>query len=198
MSIARREAKWKIACTTLRGAGQSAGAARDRLAFLAHDFRSADRAMRGHLPWLRARRTFVEHDADDFGNDVAGTAHDDCVADAHVEPRNLVGVVQRRVGHGDAADEHRLELRRRRRRAGAADVDDDVLDRRRLLLRRKLVRDRPARRASDEAEFALAGAGRRACRPRRRCRTAACRAARRCGGSTRGSLRHLRSCRRDR
>ena len=65
----------------------------------------------------------LEHDAHDFRNHVAGAAHDHGVADAHVEARDLVGVVQRRVGDGDAADEHRRELRRRRRRAGAADVD---------------------------------------------------------------------------
>ncbi len=141
----------------LRGARQTARAARDRFALLAHDRRAADRAMRRHVPRLRVRRTLVVDDADDLGNHVARAAHDDRVADAHVETRNLVGVVQRRVGHGDAADEHGLELRRRRRRARAADVDDDVLDGRRLFLRGELVRDRPARRAPDEAEFALQG-----------------------------------------
>src|SRR3546814_17075866 len=56
-----------------------------------------------------------------------------------------------------AADEHGLEFCRRRGRAGAADVDDDVLDDGGLLLRRELVRDRPARRAADKAQFALRG-----------------------------------------
>ncbi len=97
------------------------------------------------------------HDAHDFRDHVAGAAHDHGVADAHVEARDLVGVVQGRVGHGDAADEHRRQPHSRRRRAGAADVDLDRLDRGLLFLRRELVRDRPARRAADEAEFALAG-----------------------------------------
>ncbi len=101
------------------------------------------------------RRTLLDHDADDLGNHIASAAHDHRVADAHIEARDLVGVVQGRVGHGHAADEHRLEFRRRRRRAGAADVDDDVLDRRRLFLRGEFVRDRPARRAADETEFTL-------------------------------------------
>ena len=74
------------------------------------------------------------------------------VADAHVEPRDLLGVVQRRVLHHDAADRHRLELGDRRQRAGAADLDFDVLDDGGRLLGRKFVRDRPARRARDEAE----------------------------------------------
>ena len=38
---------------------------------------------------------------------------------------HLVLVVQRRVGHRDAADEHRLEPRDRRQRAGAADLHFD-------------------------------------------------------------------------
>ncbi len=139
----------------LRGAGKTARAARNCRAFLAHDLRAANRTERWHAPGFCARRTPFDYDADDFGNDVAGTPHDDRVADAHVQARDLIGVVQRRIGDGDAADEHRLELRCRRRCPGAADVDDDVLDRRRLLLCRKFVRDRPARRAADEAEFAL-------------------------------------------
>ena len=55
----------------------------------------------------------------------------------------------------DAADEHRLELRHRRQRAGAADLELDAFDVVVLFLRRELVRDRPARRARDEAELAL-------------------------------------------
>ena len=50
----------------------------------------------------------------------------DGVADAHVLAPDLVLVVQRRVGHRDAADEHRLEPRDRRDRAGAADLHADV------------------------------------------------------------------------
>src|SRR3546814_4406644 len=62
---------------------------------------------------------------DDFGNHVLRAADNDGVAHAHVQARDLVGVVQRRIGDGDAADEHGLEFCRRRGRAGAADVDDD-------------------------------------------------------------------------
>ena len=74
------------------------------------------------------------------------------VADAHIEPRDLAGIVQRRVLHHDAADCDRLELGDRRQRAGAADLDLDILDDGGRLLGRKFVRDRPARRARHEAE----------------------------------------------
>ena len=56
------------------------------------------------------------------------------------------------VGDDDAADCHGLELRERRQRPGPADIDANRLDDRRRLLSRELVRDRPARRARDEAE----------------------------------------------
>ena len=83
---------------------------------------------------------------------VAGALHQNRVADAHVLALDLVLVVQGGVGDDDAADGHRLELGDRRQRARAADVDLDRLDDRRRLLGRELVRDRPARRARDEAE----------------------------------------------
>ena len=60
MSIARREAKWRIASLRCAGAGQLAGAAPHRLAFLAHDLRAADRAVRRHAPRLRAGRALLE------------------------------------------------------------------------------------------------------------------------------------------
>ena len=53
------------------------------------------------------------HHADHLGDHVAGTAHDHGVADAHVLARDLVEVVQRGIGDGDAADEHRREPRDR-------------------------------------------------------------------------------------
>ena len=74
------------------------------------------------------------------------------VAFAHVEPRDLAGIVQRGVLHHDAADGDRLELGDRRERAGAADLDLDVLDDGGRLLGREFMRDRPARRARHEAE----------------------------------------------
>ena len=103
------------------------------------------------------RRPQLGHHAHHLGNHVAGAAHDHAVADAHVQSRDLVGIVQRGVGDGDAGHLHRRQPRDRRGGAGATDLDLDRLDRGGLLLRRKLVRDRPARRARDETHLALAG-----------------------------------------
>ena len=101
---------------------------------------------------LCAARPLVEHDFENLRDDVAGALHDDRVADAHVLARDLVLVVQRRVGDDDAADRDRLQLGDRRQRAGAADLDLDRLDDRRRPLGGEFVRDRPARAARDEAE----------------------------------------------
>ena len=51
--------------------------------------------MRGELPLARAALALGEHRADHLGDDVAGLAHDDGVADAHVFARHFVLVVQR-------------------------------------------------------------------------------------------------------
>ena len=67
-------------------------------------------------------------------------------------PRDVVGVVQRRVLHDDAADRHRQQPRHRRQRAGAADLDVDRLELGRGALGGELVRQRPARRRRAEAE----------------------------------------------
>ena len=94
----------------------------------------------------------VEHDLDHLRDDVAGALDRHRVADPHVEPLDLVLVVQRRVLHHHAADRDRLELGDRRQRAGAADLDLDVAHDGRRLLGGELVRDRPARAARHEAE----------------------------------------------
>ena len=139
----------------LRRAGQLAAAAPHRLAFLADDLRAADRALGRHLPRHGAVRAPFGHHADDLRDHVAGAAHDHRVAVAHVQPCHLVGVVQGGTGDGHAAHVHRLHQRPRRHGAGAADIDLDRLQYRHLLLRGELVRDRPARRARDEAHLAL-------------------------------------------
>ena len=107
----------------LRRAHQPARAARDRLVGQPHHRRAAFRAARGHHESPRPGRPLLGQHAHDLRNDVAGAAHDDGVADAHVLAPDLVLVVQRRVGHGDAADEHGLQARHRGQCAGAPDLD---------------------------------------------------------------------------
>jgi hypothetical protein len=65
--------------------------------------------------------------------------------------------VQGGIGDGDPGHLHGFEPRHRRGGAGAADLDLDRLHRGHLFLGRKLVRQRPARRARDESHRLLAG-----------------------------------------
>ena len=71
--------------------------------------------------------------------------------------RDVVGVVQRRHGNGGSRDEHRLQHRERSHGARPSDVDLDPLQQGGLLLRRKLERDRPARKLAGGAEEAPIG-----------------------------------------
>src|SRR5439155_25947601 len=68
---------------------------------------------------------------------------------------DVILIVQRDVLHDDAADTDRLELADRCERAGTSDLDLDILEHGHGALGRKLVGDRPARRARHEAEALL-------------------------------------------
>ena len=142
----------------LRAANKTAGAAGDRFTLLAIYTRPAHRAARRHLEHFCVAWPAFRNDRNDLGNHVAGTPHDDGVADSNVLAANLVFVMQRGVGNRDAADEHRSQARHRRQRAGAADLDIDTDQLRNRFLRRKLVSDRKARRARYVAEQLLIGA----------------------------------------
>ena len=152
MSIARRPAKCSSAC--LRCAGQTRPPVQRAIASSGRrttaEPHSGQRA--GIDERLGVGRALVREHAHDLGNHVAGAPHDHGVADLHVLAPDLVLVVQRRVGHGHAADEHGLQPRDRRDRAGAPDLHVDAEHLGRHLLGRELVRDREARRARDEAE----------------------------------------------
>ena len=121
------------------------------------------RAFLRELIGLRGFRTLVEDDIHHLRNHVPGALDNDGVADADIaalaqnlafaaDPLDVVLVMQRRVLHHDAADRDRFELGDRRKGAGAADLDLDVFEDGQGALGRELVRDRPARRARDEAE----------------------------------------------
>ena len=109
-------------------------------------------ALRGEVELLGLLRPLLRHVAQHLRDHVAGALHDHHVADAHVQPLDLVGIVQGGARHHDAADIDRLEIGDRRQRAGAADLDDDAVQPRARLLGRELVGDRPARRAAHEAQ----------------------------------------------
>src|SRR6266849_3945934 len=110
----------------------------------------------------RLVRYYVHH----LRNDVAGALDDDGVADPDIaalaqllamaaDSPDVILVVQRDVLHDDAADADRLKLADRRERAGAPDLNLDIPEHGHGALGRKLVGDRPARRARHEAEALL-------------------------------------------
>ena len=121
------------------------------------------RAFLREMKFFGALRPLVDDDVDHLRNDVAGALDDDGIADPDVAPLaqllalaadalDVILVVQRDVLHDDAADADRLELADRRERAGAPDLDLDIAQHGHGALGREFVRDRPARRARDEAE----------------------------------------------
>src|SRR5580692_1060496 len=121
------------------------------------------RAFLWKVKFFRTFWPLVDHDIDHLRNHVAGALDDDGVADPDVaaladlfavaaDALDVVLVVQRDVLHDDAADTDRLELADRREGAGAPDLDLDIAKHGHGALGREFVRDRPARRARDEAE----------------------------------------------
>src|ERR1700726_737351 len=110
--------------------------------------------------------TLLEHHVHHLRNHVAGALDDHGVADPDIaalaqllamaaNALDVILVVQRDVLHDDAADADRLELADRRERAGAPALDLDIPEHGHGALGRKLVRDRPARRARHEPEALL-------------------------------------------
>ena len=107
---------------------------------------------------LRARRPALGEHAHHLRDHVPGAAHDHRVPGAHVLALHLVDVVQRDVAHRHAADEHRLQARHGRQRPGAPHLELDAAHHGEHFIGGKLVRDRPARCARDEAHALLVGA----------------------------------------
>ena len=147
---ARREVP--DALLALRGALRTGPATGHHLAFGAFDRCPAGGTLGGHPHRRRGRRALGLHDLCDLRNDVAGAVNEHGVADAQIQPLDLVHVVQGGVGDRHAAHEHRLQLRHRRDGAGAADLEVDVPHHRAGLLGRILVGDGPTRLARDLAE----------------------------------------------
>ena len=145
----------------LRGTVQAAGTTGHDLPLLALDRAAADRAVRRHREGRMQRRpvgckrAFGFDHAHHFRDHVSGAPHDDGVAQADVQPRHLVGVVQRRLGDGHPAHVHRLHHDAGGCRAGATDGDVQRQHAGARFLRGELVRDRPTRCPRDEAHCPL-------------------------------------------
>src|SRR6478735_9109641 len=101
---------------------------------------SMSKAPRLAMPNTRSRSCAgqVDHRPDDLGDDVAGLAQHDGVADEHALALDLEGVVQRGHLDGGAADLDRGHDAERGDPAGAPDVDPDVEELGVDLLRRVL------------------------------------------------------------
>ena len=83
---------------------------------------------------------------------IAGALDHHRVADARIQPFDLVFIVQGGVLHHHAAHRHRPQPRHRRQLAGAADLDLDVFQYGLGLFGGKFVGDGPARRARDKTQ----------------------------------------------
>ena len=81
---------------------------------------AALRAVRGHDELALGAVARRDDRAEHLGDDVAGLADDDGVADQHALALDLRGVVQRGQLHRRAGHLHRLHVRERRHPAGAA------------------------------------------------------------------------------
>ncbi len=128
----------------LRRTDQPAGAPPRDLARLARRVAAARRAD-DRKDERRAALGVAGDGSEDLRDDVAGALKLDRVADADVLARDLVLVVERRVGHDDPADADRLEPRDRGQLPRPPDLDVDRQQLRRRPLGGKFVGQRPAR-----------------------------------------------------
>ena len=156
MSRPPRAARAKTRSRSWLGHERRVGAADVLVALLLGGERRAARGALGrHDEGALGAVAQVDDGPDDLGDDVAGLAQHDGVADEHALALDLVGVVQRRLLDGRAGDDDGLHDAVRGDPAGAADVDPDVEELGVDLLGRVLEGDGPARRPRRRAELAL-------------------------------------------
>ena len=140
----------------LRGAQALVRAAQVDVAFLLLDERRpAGGALGGHHEGALGAVARVLDGGDDLGDDVAGLAQDDEVADEHTLAGDLLCVVQGRARDVRAGDQHGFHDAVRGHAAGAPHLDADIEQARVDLFGRELVGGRPARRARGRAEGTL-------------------------------------------
>ena len=140
----------------LRRAEQAARAAGNRLALFAHHVGIADRTALQHLERQRRRfRALLQHHGQHFRDHVAGAAHDDGIAHAHILAQHLVFIVQGGIRHRHAAHGHGRQARHGRHGARAAHLDIDAQHHGQGFFGGELVRQRKTRRARDKAQLLL-------------------------------------------
>ena len=122
---------------------------------LAHSHRPASRAMMGEVIGLGLRRTLVFHHAHDLRDHIARTLHHNRVANADILARDLIFIVQRRIGDDDATHRDGLEFSHRRQGTRATDLDFNIAQDGDGLFRREFMGLRPARRARHETKTRL-------------------------------------------
>ena len=140
----------------LRGAQSLVRAAQVDVAFLLLDeCRPAGGALGRHDEGTLGSVAHVLDGGDDLGDDVAGLAQDDEVADEDALAGDFLRVVQGCARDVRARDQHGFHDAVRGHAAGAAHLDADVEQARVDLFGRELVGGRPARRARGRAEGTL-------------------------------------------
>ena len=132
----------------LSGAQTLVRAAQVDVAFLLLDERRpAGGALGGHDEGTLGSVARVLDGGDDLGDDVAGLAQDDEVADEDPLAGDLLRVVQGRARNVRARDQHGFHDAVRGHAARSAHLDADVEQARVDLFGRELIGRRPARRA---------------------------------------------------
>ena len=150
----------------LRGAGDAAGAAADRIGGFTHRLGPTGGADLRECVGHGFRCAAIQVDRVDLGDHVARAIDAHPVPLANVRavadrgavggpPGDVILVVKRRVRHHDPAHGHRGEPRDGRQRAGAAHLDLNPVEAGPGDLGRELVGERPARRRGAEAKPGL-------------------------------------------
>ncbi len=132
-------------------AGQTATTTPINLAFVPHRRSAADRASRGKDESFGTRLNHFQN----LRDHVAGALHQNLCPNPDVLFRDVVLVMQGRVGNHHATDGNGFQARHRGQLAGPANLNIDSFDQGLGLLGGKLVGNRPARRARGRAQTVL-------------------------------------------
>src|SRR5437868_9152957 len=99
----------------------------------------------GKLKNLFTSGALVQHDAHHLGNDFSSLLDGDGVTKAHIEPANLILVVESSAFDGGARQKHRFQFSYRSECAGASDLHRNILQFGFGLFRLIFISDGPTR-----------------------------------------------------